>query len=196
MFTHRHAEYRRYFGVKILSEVAQLNLSNKKSGKSNKGFYIALGVCLIAVGAAAWTTYDSVTKYTTPQASSQSEAKKTNNTVSGIFVTESSKPASSAPVPSSASSSTVHPRNRHLRPLSKPAAKPTAAGAETFSLPGKRESRAGVQQTAGLLQNARRLPGTPRRRPERQNGRNREVGGRRRGGEGLERRHQRQHRRH
>lgn len=127
-------EYRRYFGVKILSEVAQLNLSNKKSGKSNRGFYIALGVCLIAVGAAAWTTYDSVTKYTTPVASSQNEAKKTNDTVSGIFVTESSKPASSAPAPSSVPSAPSS--SKPASPASsKPTAKPTAAGAETFSLP-------------------------------------------------------------
>lgn len=113
-----------------------MNLSSKKSGK-NKGFYIALGVCLIAVGAAAWTTYDSVTNYTTPQTPAQSEAKKTNNTVSGIFITESSSPASSAPVSSAPVSSapvSSAPKAVSSAP-SKPAAKPTAAQADTFSFP-------------------------------------------------------------
>lgn len=61
---------------------------NQKKNKKNKGFYIALGVCLMAVGAAAWTTYDSVTDYTAPRSSEQSEAAKANDTVSGIFITE------------------------------------------------------------------------------------------------------------
>ena len=112
-----------------------MNLSSKKSGK-NKGFYIALGVCLIAVGAAAWTTYDSVTNYTTPKAASQNETKKTNNPVSGIFVTESSEPASSAQVSSAAASSQPVSAPEVSQPSSsKPTAKPTGAGAETFALP-------------------------------------------------------------
>ena len=36
--------------------------SDKK--KENRGFYMALGVCLIAVGIAAWATFDSVSKVT------------------------------------------------------------------------------------------------------------------------------------
>lgn len=60
--------------------------AHEKSGKRNKGFYIALGVCLIAVGAAAWTTYSSVSNYTSPKTNVQSEAKKTDNTVSGVNV--------------------------------------------------------------------------------------------------------------
>lgn len=80
----------------------------KKNGKSNKGFYVALGVCLIAVGAAAWTTYDSVSHYSAPQ-KTQSEAARTNNTVSGIFASEpshSAAPASSAkPAPAKPASS-------------------------------------------------------------------------------------------
>ncbi len=113
-----------------------MNLSNKKGGKGSKGFYIALGVCLIAVGAAAWTTYDSVTNYTTPSASSQNETKKTNDTVSGIFVTESSEPVSSAPVSSAAPVSQAPSSSKPVPPASsKPAAKPAAAQAQTFSLP-------------------------------------------------------------
>ncbi|HCW80164.1 MAG TPA: hypothetical protein DG942_03535, partial [Ruminococcaceae bacterium] len=67
------AEYHQHFVAKILMEVAQVNQPMKKSGKRNKGFYIALGVCLIAVGAAAWTTYSSVSNYTSPKTNVQSE---------------------------------------------------------------------------------------------------------------------------
>lgn len=108
-----------------------MNLHIKKNGKGNKGFYIALGICLIAVGVAAWTTYDSVVNYTTPQDKAQSDAAKTNNTVSGVFVTESSAPASSAPA------SSVEPASS--KPASsapsKAPAKQTAANAMTFSYP-------------------------------------------------------------
>jgi murein DD-endopeptidase MepM/ murein hydrolase activator NlpD len=119
-----------------------LNFSSKSSGKSSKGFYIALGVCLIAVGAAAWTTYDSVTNNMEPQASSsQAQAQNANNTVSGIFVTESSEPASSASVSSApASSAPVSSAPASSAPASsavssKPAAKQTAAQGTVFSMP-------------------------------------------------------------
>lgn len=102
------AEYHQHFVAKILMEVAQVNQPMKKSGKRNKGFYIALGVCLIAVGAAAWTTYSSVSNYTSPKTNVQSETKKTDNTVSGVNVKSSSsvpakKTASSRPAASSSS---------------------------------------------------------------------------------------------
>jgi murein DD-endopeptidase MepM/ murein hydrolase activator NlpD len=125
-------EYRQYFRAKILSEVAQLKVSsNKRNSKNNRGFYIALGVCLIAVGAAAWTTYDSVTNYTAPQSSVESKAKATNDTVSGIFVDDtSSAPVSSAkPVSSSPASSAAAVVS------SKAETKQTAANANTFTMP-------------------------------------------------------------
>ena len=127
------AEYRPCFGVKILSEVAQLKVSSKRNGKNNKGFYIALGVCLIAVGAAAWTTYDSVTNYTTPQ-KTESQAKTTNNTVSGIFVNDSSRPASSAQV-SSAKPASSTPASSAPAVSSKQETRQTEADAQTFSFP-------------------------------------------------------------
>lgn len=40
---------------------------NSKYGKGGKGFYIALAVCIIAVGAAAWSTYGSVMNYMNPK---------------------------------------------------------------------------------------------------------------------------------
>ena len=112
-----------------------MNLHIQKSGKSNKGFYIALGVCLIAVGVAAWTTYDSVSNYAVPQDTSQSQAEKTNDTVSGVFVTESSGPASSAAPSSQAPSSSEPAASSRPSVSSSPAVKPANAGAQTFSYP-------------------------------------------------------------
>ncbi len=109
-----------------------MKVSSKRNGKNNKGFYIALGVCLIAVGAAAWTTYDSVTNYTTPQ-TAQSQAKKTNNTVSGIFVNDSSRPASSAQVSSAKPASSVPASSAPAS--SKQEVQQTEASAQTFSFP-------------------------------------------------------------
>ena len=50
---------------------------NHSSGRSSKGFYIALGVCLIAIGVAAWTTYDSVINYATPEEDVPSSSQTT-----------------------------------------------------------------------------------------------------------------------
>lgn len=105
-----------------------MNLQKKE--KRNKGFYIALGVCLIAVGTAAWTTYSSVTDYTTPK-STQSESAKTNHTVSGIFVEDSSVPT----VPSSAASSSPSSAKAVSSAAAVSSAKPAAAAAESFVLP-------------------------------------------------------------
>jgi murein DD-endopeptidase MepM/ murein hydrolase activator NlpD len=110
-----YSEYRTVYMVKIHSEVAELNLHIQKNGgnkSSSKGFYIALGVCLIAVGVAAWTTYDSVVNYATPEDDeSQSETLQStepaNNIVSGVYgkPESSSKPASSSQVASSSAAS-------------------------------------------------------------------------------------------
>lgn len=111
-----------------------MNLHIQKSGKSNKGFYIALGVCLIAVGVAAWTTYDSVSNYALPEDKSQSQTTKTNDTVSGIFVTESSQAASSA-APSQASASSAPEVTSKAPASSRAPAKPASVNAQTFSYP-------------------------------------------------------------
>lgn len=84
-----------------------MNGSIKKNGKKNKGFYIALSVCLLAVGAAAWTTYDSLAKYSVPQKPAQSETQKANRTVSGVPVSEPSSKASSTVLPSKAPASSA-----------------------------------------------------------------------------------------
>lgn len=50
-----------------------------KSGKEKRGFYIALAVCLAAIGIAAWSTYDTVSDFLDPEdrASSQAGAAPT-----------------------------------------------------------------------------------------------------------------------
>lgn len=103
-----------------------MNLHIQKSGKSNKGFYVALGVCLIAVGIAAWTTYDSVVNYATPMAETDSDTQQTNNTVSGIFA-DDSQAESSQPSSSGAASSTAVSSAAPANPSSQEPAKQTAA---------------------------------------------------------------------
>ncbi|MCI1966878.1 MAG: peptidoglycan DD-metalloendopeptidase family protein [Oscillospiraceae bacterium] len=99
-----------------------MNLHIQKNGRkgSSKGFYIALGVCLIAVGIAAWTTYDSVVNYAAPEDKSQSEPVQstapTNNTISGIYADPESSPQQEV--------SSVAPEVVSSEPESKPEPKP------------------------------------------------------------------------
>ena len=52
----------------------------RKNPEREKGFFVALGVCLIAVGAAAFLTYQNVSQYFSPEqsASSQQPESKRN----------------------------------------------------------------------------------------------------------------------
>ena len=55
------------------------------------GFYLALAVCLVAVGIAAWSTYDAVNSYTEPQSSlSQQEGSSSTSSQvqAGILLEE------------------------------------------------------------------------------------------------------------
>jgi murein DD-endopeptidase MepM/ murein hydrolase activator NlpD len=137
------AEYYADIVVKIYLEVARMSnlhlLNNKPRKNNSKGFYIALGVCLIAVGVAAWTTYDSVVNYATPNegATSSAEAQHTNETVSGIKVLggDSEAPAveSAKPEPSSALPKT--PSQAPSSAAVKTPAKQASAKALTFTYP-------------------------------------------------------------
>ena len=129
--------------VKIHSEVAELNLHIQKNGKnSSKGFYIALGVCLIAVGIAAWTTYDSVVNYAAPEDETQSEAVQSetapaNNVVSGVYgEPESSKAAPASSEPAAVSSEPESkPESEPAAEVESEPAKPTTAAVKTYSYP-------------------------------------------------------------
>jgi murein DD-endopeptidase MepM/ murein hydrolase activator NlpD len=113
--------------------VEPLNLHIRKSGKSNKGFYIALGVCLIAVGVAAWTTYDSVVNYAAPQSEkTESQTNKVNNAVSGVYVPDSSAPASGKAPAASKPAKSSAPASSSRRPApSSAASKAPAKQADT-----------------------------------------------------------------
>lgn len=64
--------------------------SSKAPTKKNAGFYIALALCIAAIGGAAWTTYSSVLDYQTPKEessaveSSEQSEKEVGKSVSGI----------------------------------------------------------------------------------------------------------------
>lgn len=68
--------------------------NRKKSPKQNIGFYIALVICVVAIAAAAWTTYGSVLKYSDlqPEESEQQSSKdiEAGNEVSGAKYENSS----------------------------------------------------------------------------------------------------------
>ena len=115
-----------------------MNLHIQKSGKGSKGFYIALGACLIAVGVAAWTTYDSVVNYAAPGPEAQSSsAAPANNTVSGVYVSEPESSSSQAAVSSSSKpeSSSQAVVSSKPAPSSKAPAKQASAKVWTYSYP-------------------------------------------------------------
>jgi len=82
--------------------MSDLHYKKAKKKSSGKGFYVALGICLVAIGVAAWTTYDNVAQYMTmPEEETQSSsAVQTENTVSGI-----KQDPESTPEPEASSSS-------------------------------------------------------------------------------------------
>lgn len=69
----------------------------KKKKWNTRGFYITLGVCLVAVGMAAWTTYDSITKTLQP-VEEPAKQSPVGQTVSGVLVSQS-EPQSQASSP-------------------------------------------------------------------------------------------------
>lgn len=115
---------------------------NQSPKKSNKGFYVALGVCLVAVGVAAWTTYDSVVKYANPQDTSSYSTSPTGRTQSGVYASskpeeapqpESSQPQSVAPSSSKPAASSQAPGKNN--PQKEQPAKATAAKPESYVFP-------------------------------------------------------------
>ena len=118
---------------------------DNRSGKgTNKGFYIALGVCLIAIGVAAWTTYDSVVKYANPaqEESTPEQSTPAQQNVSGVFVVdslpeESSAPSSEAPASSEPAVSSKPASSKPAAPSSAPSGevKETAAKPVSYVYP-------------------------------------------------------------
>lgn len=74
-----------------------------KKKKYSKGFYVALAFCLLAMGAAAWTTYSSVSDYMKPApivekttTASTGKDKQAGVNVSGVPANDMTDPASAA----------------------------------------------------------------------------------------------------
>lgn len=44
----------------------KINDAKEKNKKKGINFYVALGICILAVGVAGWTTYDSIKRFTGP----------------------------------------------------------------------------------------------------------------------------------
>lgn len=112
---------------------------NHSPNKNNKGFYIALGVCLVAVGVAAWTTYDSVVKYASPEDPSSSySASPTGRPQSGVYAENPPEVTSSTPESVPEASKPEASSQAAEKPAeSKPAeqAKPTAAKPASYVYP-------------------------------------------------------------
>lgn len=87
--------------------------SNEKKPQ-NVGFYIALAVCLTAIGASAWTTFDSVASLRHSASVAPSSVQPVNRPVSGVPAGE---PASSAAPAESQPAS---------RPAPQPSSRPVA----------------------------------------------------------------------
>lgn len=90
--------------------------------KKNAGFYIALALCITAIGGAAWTTYSSVLDYQTPKEenSAQTESSKANDTpvdkvVSGL---EYSKTESKAEISEKTANTTLESSTESPEPES------------------------------------------------------------------------------
>lgn len=116
--------------------------SGSQKTKASKGFYIALGICLVAVGVAAWGTYDSVVDYLNPSSGSTSSLSSSSsspsssdhqagNIVSGVedssSEASSSSQVSSTTTSSSASSSTP---SSQATPSSAPSSETEATNVE------------------------------------------------------------------
>lgn len=114
---------------------------DNRSGKgTNKGFYIALGVCLIAIGVAAWTTYDSVVKYANPaqEESTPEQSTPAQQNVSGVFVVDSLPEESSAPSSEEApvsSAPAISSKPESKPASSKPSEPPSGEVKETAAKP-------------------------------------------------------------
>ena len=108
-------------------------MNGKRFSKEKRrgGFYLALAVCLTAVGIAAWSTYDSVTSYTAPQSSQQETAdpedpeaqKKSSQKEEASKASASAAEPSPAPTPKPAEeeSSQAQEAAGELSPTQEPA---------------------------------------------------------------------------
>lgn len=120
-----------------------------KNKKNTKGFYIALGVCLIAVGVAAWTTYDSVSNFISPSDDTVSSQESVNSSdgqavdkiVSGVHASSSSLTSSqssslSSKTPSKAPETSSSAEQSETSAPEEPVNAPVVQTPDSFAYPG------------------------------------------------------------
>lgn len=101
--------------------------------RGRRGFFVALAVCLAAVGVAAWSAYDGVSQYRDTAASTIQSVQPESTPV--LMPTVSEAPASSAPVSSAPASS--QQASSTQKKAASAAEKPAAAAVTKMSLPVK-----------------------------------------------------------
>lgn len=118
----------------------------KKKPSAGKGFYIALGACLIAIGAASWATYDSLSGLTEPSPSSTvSENPLLVSSSKAPATSQQGSPATSKPQTASSKNSAASskqpavsskaPAVSSKAPASSIPVKPTIVTPTTFIMP-------------------------------------------------------------
>lgn len=113
---------------------------NGKRFSENKarrnGFYLALAVCLVAVGIAAWSTFDAVQGYIAAteeldSSGSSSASSRSDDPQAQKSPAPSSKPSASAAKPSAAPTATPKPRATYVPKPSNPPVQETPEPADT-----------------------------------------------------------------
>lgn len=146
--------------------------AERKKSTERRGFYLALAVCLTAIGIAAWSTYDTVSGFWSP-AGSESSASSAASTPrptpeTSVPVDDDPESAVSAghaqgTVPEVSASTEAEPQEVNApaeeTPVEETAAEPTYTVSET--LPDRcGGGHDGVFRYAGILRNDARLPCT------------------------------------
>lgn len=123
--------------------------SNEKKPQ-NVGFYIALAVCLTAIGASAWTTFDSVASLRRSASVAPSSVQPVNRPVSGVPAGEPASGVASA-VSQPVSAPTPQPSSRPAARAESQASSQTASRAVSRAEPKPASSAAPVTATTYIL---------------------------------------------
>lgn len=115
------------------NETEKTNPGTKKK-KYSKGFYVALAFCLLAMGAAAWTTYSSVSDYMKPAPIVEKTTSASGNKDKQAGVNVSGVPAGDSTDPTSATSAQTQPTDEPTQPATEGATEDATDGASAKDL--------------------------------------------------------------
>lgn len=115
------------------NETEKMNPGTKKK-KYSKGFYVALAFCLLAMGAAAWTTYSSVSDYMKPAPIVEKTTSASGNKDKQAGVNVSGVPAGDSTDPTSATSAQTQPTDEPTQPATEGATEDATDGASAKDL--------------------------------------------------------------